>query len=51
VASAEVPQYTVDPAVNPDPLTVIVKAAPPALVNAGDVPLITGVGLVERLIV
>ena len=29
---------------NPDPLTVSVKAAPPALVNAGEIPLVSGTG-------
>jgi hypothetical protein len=30
---------------NPDPLTVSVKAAPPALVNAGVIPLVSGTEL------
>jgi hypothetical protein len=29
---------------NPDPLTVSVKAEPPAFVNNGDMPLMTGTG-------
>jgi hypothetical protein len=35
VVSAVVPQYTVELARNPDPFTVIVKAAPPASATAG----------------
>jgi hypothetical protein len=46
-----VPQYTVEFAVNPDPLTVSVKAAPPASVYAGDMLPTTGAGLVEVLMV
>ncbi len=30
---------------NPDPLTVSVNTVPPALVNAGEMPLIAGTGL------
>jgi hypothetical protein len=44
VVRADVPQYTVEPVVNPVPVTVSVKAAPLALVNAGEIPLISGVG-------
>jgi len=45
VDSAEVPQYTVEPEVNPDPLTVMVKSALPAPMNAGDRVVMAGVGL------
>jgi hypothetical protein len=43
-ARAEVPQYAVELAANPDPVIVSVKAVPPALVNAGDMLLMTGMG-------
>ena len=36
---------------NPDPLTVSVNTVPPALVNAGEMPLIAGTGFVGMLIV
>jgi hypothetical protein len=36
---------------NPDPLTVSGNTAPPALVNAGEMPLIAGTGFVGILIV
>jgi hypothetical protein len=39
-----VPQYTVEPDTNPEPLTVSVKAAAPALVKAGDRVVRPGAG-------
>jgi hypothetical protein len=45
VVSAVVPQLTVELAVKPVPLTVSVKAAPPALVKAGERLLMAGAGL------
>ena len=45
VVSADDPQFTVEPVVKPVPMTVSVKAAPPAGVNPGEIPLTTGAGL------
>jgi len=44
VVSAEVPQYTAELARNPDPFTVMVKAAPPASAIAGVILPTNGTG-------
>lgn len=45
VVRAVLPQYIVEPEMKPAPFTVKVNAAPPALVNAGDMFERLGAGL------